>query len=76
MTMLNRLIEGQYITSSDVGILNNLTIFQDYTFYGGFSIPVPNLSFLSGLFRLVKWDYSYFGGNAAILQFMLYSSQR
>jgi len=29
--------------------------------------------FFIGIPRLVKWDYSFFGGNAAIFQFLLYS---
>lgn len=72
MTILNRLIEGAYITASDVSILNTLTVTHDQTIFGIFTVPVINTEFFSGLLHLIKWDYSFFGGNAAIIQFLLY----
>lgn len=73
MTLANRILEGAFISSSDVGILNQLTIFRDLSVFGLFTIPVPNLTFLTGLYHLVKFDYSYFGGNAGLIQYFLYS---
>lgn len=74
MTMLNRILEGVFITASDVAIINTLTITHDQTILGLFSVPVLNLDFFfTGIPRLVKWDYSFFGGNAAIFQYFLYS---
>lgn len=73
MTAANRILEGVFITTNDVSILNQLTIFRDMSVFGLFTMPVPNLEFLTGVFHLVKMDYSYFGGNAAFLQFFLYS---
>lgn len=71
-TLLNRIIEGAWIKSADVAIMQTLTITQNVQ-VGFFSIPVPNTSYISGLMRLVQWDYSFFGGNAQIIQFFLYS---
>jgi len=74
MTFLNRFIEGAFITTGDVGIMNTLTITHDQTIFGLFSVPVINTDFFFvGIPRLVKWDYSFFGGNAAIFQYFLYS---
>ena len=74
MTTLNRILEGAFITAADVGILNTLTLTHQQKVFGLFTIPVINTDFfLIGLPRLVKWDYSFFGGNAAIFQYFLYS---
>ena len=74
MTMLNRIIEGAFIAASDVSIMNTLTITHEQTIFGLFSVPVLNTDFFFvGIPRLVKWDYSFFGGNAAIWQYFLYS---
>lgn len=74
MTMLNRILEGVFVTASDVSIMNTLTITHDQTVFGLFTVPVLNTDFFFvGIPRLVKWDYSFFGGNAAIFQYFLYS---
>lgn len=74
MTALNRILEGAFIASSDVAIINTLTITHDQTIFGLFSVPVLNTDFFFvGIPRLVKWDYSFFGGNAAFFQYFLYS---
>ena len=74
MTLLNRVLEGAFITSSDVSIMNTLTITHDQTIFGLFTVPVINTDFFFvGIPRLVKWDYSFFGGNAALFQYFLYS---
>jgi len=74
MTLLNRILEGAFITTSDVSIMNTLTITHDQSIFGLFTVPVLNTSFFfEGIPRLVKWDYSFFGGNAAIFQYFLYS---
>lgn len=72
MTFINRVLEGRFITSSDVGILNQMSLLTKVDI-GLFSIPTINTSYFSGLFHLIKWDYSFFGGNAQIIQFFLYS---
>lgn len=74
MTMINRLAEGAFIAAADVAVANTLTIMRDQTIFGIFTIPVINTDFFFvGIPRLVKWDYSFFGGNAAIFQYLLYS---
>ena len=74
MTILNRIAEGAFIAAADVTIMNTLTITQDQSIFGLFNVPIINTDFFFvGIPRLVKWDYSFFGGNAAIFQYLLYS---
>lgn len=74
MTWLNRMLEGRFITASDVGVLNTLTITHNQSIFGLFNVPVLNADFFfTGIPRLVKWDYGFFGGDAALLQYFLYS---
>jgi hypothetical protein len=74
MTIINRVMEGVFINSTDVGILNNVLVFRPINVFGLFQISVPNLDFLStGIPHLMRWDYSFFGGNAVIIQYMFYS---
>lgn len=75
LTVINRVLEGQIIASADIDIINTLTIVRIQSFLGGWlKLPVLNLSFFTeGIPHLVMWDYSFFGGNAAIFMFFLYS---
>ncbi len=72
LTLINRMLEGAFISTTEVEILNNLTVFRSVDIGNLFSIPVLNFSFItSGLPHLVKWDYSFFGGNGAIIAYFL-----
>ena len=74
MTWLNRMLEGAMIEASEIAIINTLTITHEQTIFGLFTVTVLNTDFFfTGIPRLVKWDYSFFGGNAAIFQYFLYS---
>ena len=74
MTWFNRIIEGNMIEADEIAIMNTMTITHSQSVFGLFSIPVINTDFfLVGIPRLVKWDYSFFGGNAALFQYFLYS---
>lgn len=71
-TAINRVLEGQFITGSDVAIMNQMSITAQYDL-GLITVPVPNTTYIVGLFHMVTWDYSFFGGNAQLIQFALYS---
>ena len=74
MTLINRVMEGAFIASADVDWLNALLVFRMVDVWGMFSLPIPNLDFIFvALPRLIQWDYSFFGGNAAIVQYFLYA---
>ena len=71
-TLINRILEGQFITGSDVAIMNQMSVWGSMD-VGFFSVPVPNVTYIKGLFHMVSWDYSFFGGNAQLIQFALYT---
>lgn len=74
LTLINRVLEGTFIAAGDASIINSVMVFREISVFGLFTMPVPNMSFVTeGLGHLVKWDYSFFGGNAAIIQYFLYS---
>jgi len=73
-TLINRAMEGSLIGAAEIGFMNTLTITHDQTIFGLFTVPVLNSDFFFvGIPRLVKWDYSFFGGNAVIFKYLLYS---
>lgn len=72
-TLINRIMEGAFIAAADISILNTVVIFRTVEIWGLGSIPVPNVSFLTqGIPALISWDYSFFGGNAAIISYLFY----
>ena len=73
MTFINRMLEGAFVSTGEIEILNDLTIMRSVNPFGLFPIPVPNISFFtSGIPHLLKWDYSFFGGNASLISYFLY----
>lgn len=74
LTLINRIIEGNLITSYETGWANYYAFTQEFKMFDLFSLPVINFDyFTKGLPALMKWDYAVFGGNAQIIQYMLYS---
>jgi len=74
LTMINRVLEGTFIAAGDASILNSVMVFREISVFGLFTMPVPNMTFITeGLGHLAKWDYSFFGGNAALFQYFFYS---
>lgn len=74
LTAINRVLEGTFITANDVSVLNALTVWRQMTLFGFIPVPIPNVSMLTtGLARVVKFDYSFFGGYAGFIQYTLYS---
>ena len=74
LTMINQIQEGQLITAAETAHLNNLMFTQEFTLLDTFHLPILNFEFFSvGIPSLLQWDYSFFGGNAQIIQYFLYS---
>ena len=73
MTLINRVMEGTFVTAGDMGVVNQLAVFRQITLFGFIPIPITNLSMIvTGIARLIKWDYSFFGGQAGFIQYSLY----
>ena len=74
LTTINRILEGQFITASETSFLNTLMFTQEFQLFGVFKVPVLNFQFFTqGIPMLLKWDYSFFQGNAQLIQYLLYS---
>jgi len=73
LTLINRWIEGAMMQAAETDFINTLMFTKVFSLFG---IPVPIINvefFTTGIPRMLKWDYSFFGGNAQILQYFLYS---
>ncbi len=74
LTILNRFQEGEMMGAAETAHLNNLMFTQELTVLDIFKLPVMNFEFFTtGLPSLMRWDYTIFGGNAQIIQYLLYS---
>lgn len=74
MTLLNRIMQSQLLTVYERTWANNFAFTQEYKAFDVFTIPVLNFSFFTqGIPSLMRWDYSFFGGNAQLFQYLLYS---
>jgi hypothetical protein len=73
LTLINRVIEGAMISAGDIATISKMTITYNAQI-GPLNIPVPNIGFFTeGIPALIRWDYTFFGGNAAIFTYFLYS---
>jgi hypothetical protein len=73
-SLLNHVLEGALVSMGEVVILNQLTVFRDFSVLGIWNVPVPNMAFVTNaLPHLFTWDYSFFGGNAGLIMYFLYS---
>ncbi|MFC1904657.1 hypothetical protein ACFLXT_02720 [Chloroflexota bacterium] len=74
LTLINRVLVGEFITANETAWANYFAFTQKMEILGFFSMPVINFDFFTqGIPSLLKWDYSVFGGNAQLIQYMLYS---
>ena len=73
-TMLNQMLQRAMISIGEINILNQLTVFRDFSVLGIWNVPVPNMNFItSALPHLFMWDYSFFGGNGGVFMYFMYS---
>jgi len=74
LMVINNILEGVILTSTDKDMMNNFLIFQPWNVSNLFTLPVPSVSFLTkGIPALMQWDYTAFGGGAQIFTYLLYS---
>lgn len=72
LTILGRIAEGYLLKSVDVTVIRSMSVFAEQQIFGIFSVPVLNPSFFTtGLKHLLNWDYAFFGGNNAILGYLM-----
>ena len=74
LTIINKLLEGSFMGASETSWVNNFAFTQNFRVFNIFSVPVLNLDFFTkGIPSLLRWDYSFFGGNAQMFQYLMYS---
>jgi hypothetical protein len=74
LTLINKLLEGSFVGSSETAWVNTFAFTQQVKLFGIFTFPVLNIDFWThGVTALLRWDYSFFGGNAQLIQYFLYS---
>lgn len=74
LTLINRILEGAFITGAETAWINTMSFTQNFNFLNLFFVPIMNFQFFTeGIPSLLRWDYSFFGGQAQIIQYMLYS---
>ncbi len=71
-SLISRTLEGAFIAAADVTIANQVLVFTPYSVFG-FPVPLPNVNYIVGLKELINWNYGFFGGQAAIIQYLMYS---
>ena len=72
-TLISRMLEGAYFSTTDINIMNQLAVFRDVQILGLFSIPTLNLDFFTqGLPHLLMWDYPFFTGTWNLFRYFLY----
>lgn len=74
MTVINNVLKGAIISTTDLSIVNNFLAFIPWQ-VGVFTIPVPNIAFLTNAIpALLNWDeYGMFLGNTQFLTYLMYS---
>lgn len=72
LTIINGVLGGVFVSTSDVAILNQVGLTQKVDI-GFMTVPVPNMNFISGLMHMLSFDYSFFGGMGQLILFGLYA---
>jgi len=74
LTIINRILEGQFLTASESSWWCSIQLFNEFRVFDLFTVPVLNFQFFTvGIPSLLRWDYSFFGGNAELIQYFLYT---
>ena len=74
LTIINRILEGRFLTASESSWWCSIQLFNEFKVFDLFTLPVINFQFFTvGIPSLLRWDYSFFGGNAEIIQYLLYT---
>ena len=71
-TLISMTFGGGWFGSTDVSTINAVAGFKSATIVGSWSVPVPNIDFVtSGLAALLKWDFAFFDGSASLIRWFL-----
>lgn len=72
-TVISLTFGGAWFGTSDIEITSALSVFKQYNIFGIWSIALPNISFfLVGARALASFDFGFFGGGLALLQWFFF----
>lgn len=72
-TMISLTFGGAWLGSTEVGIVNSVTVFKQATVLGVWGVTVPNITFLTtGARALMSMDFAFFQGGWAFFQWILF----
>ena len=63
-------IEGSYFGATENRVINDLSLFTSQRVGGLFPVPMINVYFFRGVFRLLTWDYSFYYEGYEVLRWM------
>lgn len=70
-TLISVTLSGGWLGDTDVTSLNAISGFKSANVLGVWTIPVPNIDFVtSGLGALLKWDFAFFNGTTEIVRWL------
>jgi len=69
-TVICLIVEGSWIGSAENTVINDLAAFTTLKIGGLATLPVPNLHFFRGIFRILLWDYSFYTGDFALFRYL------
>ena len=71
-TLVSLTFGGAWYDSTDVSVMNSLTVFKQANILGTWSVMVPNVSFfIIGVKSLMMMDFAFFTGPMQILQWFM-----
>ena len=63
------ILEGSYLGTYHNSILDDLALFSWQNVWGLFSVPIINLGFFRGIYRILLWDYSFYQGSYTFVRY-------
>ena len=72
-TLISLTFSGAWVDSTDLDVVNSLTVFKEYNIAGYWSISAPNLDFFfTGAKALTMFDFGFFTGGLQLLQWFFF----
>lgn len=74
LSLINNILGKELVTSDEIGVFNNIMFTQTFEIFDLFSMPIINAGFFTqGIPHMLRWEYTFFGGNAQLIAYFLYS---
>ncbi len=70
-TIMCLIMDGDWVRSEDVRIVNAITGYSAYNAGGFMAVVTTALSVLTHFYILITWDYSFLDGSLSIIRWIL-----